>query len=253
MLNSAEAVNASSIPKTISAEIDMRGPGSVAAAAALTAYWGPALCAVVPQLSPALGVRHRLAGDLPHVAITFDDGPHAEGTPAVLELLAEAGAPATFFLVGEQVERRRALAARIADEGHEIALHCQRHRNLMRVGPRALRYDLDRALAAIEDATGRSPRLYRPPYGIFNTAALLEARRRGWEPLLWSRWGRDWARQATPESVARLVTRDLAAGDVLLLHDADHYSAGGCWRATVGALPKVLAELRERGLRPVTA
>ena len=150
------------------------------------------------------------------------------------------------------MERRPALAARIADDGHEIALHCQRHRNLMRVGPRGLRDDLDRALAAIEDATGRSPRLYRPPYGIFNTAALLEARRRGWEPLLWSCWGRDWARGATPESVARLVTRDLAAGDVLLLHDADHYSVGGSWRATVGALPKVLAELRERGLRPVT-
>jgi peptidoglycan-N-acetylglucosamine deacetylase len=237
----------------MSAEIDTRRPRSVAAATALIAYWGPALCAVAPQVSRPLGVRHRLAGDLPHVAITFDDGPHAEGTPAVLELLAEAGAPATFFLVGEQVERHRALAARIAAEGHEIALHCQRHRNLMRVGPRGLRDDLDRALAAIEDATGRSPRLYRPPYGILNAAALIEARRRGWEPLLWSRWGRDWARDATPDSVARLVTRDLQAGDVLLLHDADHYSVGGSWRATVGALPKVLATLRERGLRPVSA
>ena len=213
------------------------------------AYWLPALCPVVPAVSGPLGVRHRLDGDA--VAITFDDGPHAEGTPAVLSLLAAAGVPATFFLVGEQVERQPELAARIAAEGHGIGLHCQRHRNLMLLTPGQLRSDLDRAQAAIEDACGVTPRLYRPPYGIFSTAALVEVRRRGFEPLLWSRWGRDWARRATPESVTRLVTRGVGPGDVLLLHDADHYSAPGSWRATAGALPKVIAELRRRGLQAV--
>ncbi|MGZ4203058.1 MAG: polysaccharide deacetylase family protein [Thermoleophilaceae bacterium] len=239
------------MPRTISRESDTRRAIAATAGAALFAYWLPALCPVLPAVSRPLGVRHMLDGD--GVAITFDDGPHPEGTPAVLSLLAAADTRATFFLVGEQVERRPALAARIVADGHEVGLHCQRNRNLMRLTPRQLRRDLDRATAAIEDACGRSLRLYRPPYGIFSAAALAEVHRRELEPLLWSRWGRDWSRWATPESVARLVIHGVGPGDVLLLHDADYYSAPDCWRATVGALPRVIAELRRRGLRPVVA
>jgi peptidoglycan-N-acetylglucosamine deacetylase len=237
------------MPSTISRDSDTRGKLAVAAGAAAVAYWLPALCPVAPALSRPLGIRHRHDGG--DVAITFDDGPHPEGTPAVLSLLAAAGVRATFFLVGEQVERRPRLAARIAAEGHAVGLHCQRHRNLMRLTPRQLRRDIDRAQAAIADACGTAPLLYRPPYGIFSAAALAEVRRRGFEPVLWSRWGRDWSRRATAESVTRLVTRGVAPGDVLLLHDADYYSAPGSWRATVGALPGVIAELRRRGLEPV--
>ena len=79
----------------------------------------------VPQAAAALGLRRTVAGG---VALTFDDGPHPEGTPAVLEILAEADIRATFFLVGEQVERRPSLAAEIAGQGHLVALHGYRHR-----------------------------------------------------------------------------------------------------------------------------
>src|SRR3954469_9959070 len=99
----------------------------MAAAAAAAAWSAPALAPVSPGVAGVLGVRRRVDG--PGVALTFDDGPHPQGTPAVLEALAAAGAPATFFLVGEQVERRPALAREIADAGHEIALHGHRHRN----------------------------------------------------------------------------------------------------------------------------
>jgi peptidoglycan/xylan/chitin deacetylase (PgdA/CDA1 family) len=187
------------------------------------------------------------------VALTFDDGPHPEGTPAVLEELDRRGARATFFLVGEQVERRPALAAEIAAAGHGIALHGHLHRNLLRVAPRALASDLKRASTVIAEATGAVPELYRPPYGIFSPAALVLARRRGLRPLLWSRWGRDWRARATPASIAADVTRGLEAGDVLLLHDADFYSAEGSWRRTVAALPPVLDEIERLGLRPVVA
>jgi peptidoglycan/xylan/chitin deacetylase (PgdA/CDA1 family) len=186
------------------------------------------------------------------VALTFDDGPHAEGTPAILEILAEARAPATFFLVGEQVERRPTLAAEIAAEGHEIALHCRRHRNLLRLTPRQIGDDLDRAAAVIAEATGRAPVYHRPPYGIFSAAALSIVRRRGWQPLLWSRWGRDWAASATPQSIAAKTTRDLTAGDVLLLHDSDTYSSPDSWRRTVAALPRILERIAQRGLAAVT-
>jgi peptidoglycan/xylan/chitin deacetylase (PgdA/CDA1 family) len=121
----------------------------------------------------------------------------------------------------------------------------------MRVGPRALAADLDRAADVIATATGAAITRYRPPYGIFSPAGLALARRRDWAPTLWSRWGRDWRRFTTAERIAATVTRDLTAGDVLLLHDADHYSARDSWRRTVAALPLVLDAIAATGLAPV--
>ena len=219
-------------------------------AAAAVAHAGPALATTVPPVAAALGLKLReedaLAGE---AFLTFDDGPHPQGTPAVLELLREAGARATFFLVGEQVVQRPALAAEIVAAGHRVELHCFRHRNQLRLTPRALLDDAERARAAIEDAAGQELRDYRPPYGIFSGSGLRAIRRRGWRPVLWSQWGRDWDRSATPGSIARRLTADVAAGDILLLHDADYYSARDSWVGTVAALPRILAELETRGLR----
>jgi peptidoglycan/xylan/chitin deacetylase (PgdA/CDA1 family) len=183
------------------------------------------------------------------VAITFDDGPHPQGTPAVLETLREHGAVATFFLAGEQVVRRPRLVAEIVAAGHRVELHCHRHRNQLRLTPGQLLDDADRARAAIEEAGGQEVRDYRPPYGIFSAAGLRAVRRRGWRPVLWSQWGRDWARRATPASIARKTTAGTRAGDILLLHDADYYSAPGSWVRTAAALPAILEELERRGLR----
>ena len=219
------------------------------AIAAAMGWSGPALAPHVPPLAAALGVHRRHAGDLGSVHLTFDDGPHPAGTPAVLEALAARRATATFFLVGEQVERHPSLAREIAAAGHVIALHGYRHRSQLRVPPRALADDLRRASDVIAGATGRLAPLYRPPYGIFSPAGLALARRRGDAPWLWSRWGRDWRADATPGSVARLATRELSSGDVILLHDADHYGDPDCWRATAGAIPLILDAVEQRGLR----
>ena len=203
--------------------------------------------AVIPPLARAFGIPLRL----PHtngVALTFDDGPHPEGTPAVLETLRAAGATATFFLVGEQVELRPVLAADIAAAGHEIALHGYRHTLLLRRTTRALEADLDRAVDAIRDATGSAPRCYRPPYGVFSAAGLTLARSRSLSPLLWSRWGRDWERRATPETITRRATAGLEPGDVVLLHDSDSYSSSGSWRRTAAALPSILDAVATLGV-----
>jgi len=212
---------------------------------------GPALAPVVPGLGEALGIELRQPGS-EGVAITFDDGPHPQGTPLVLEALREAGAPATFFLAGEQVVRRPSLAAEIAAAGHRVELHCHRHRNQLRLTPGQLLDDAERGRAAIEDATGQKVRDYRPPYGIFSASGLRAIRRRGWRPVLWSLWGKDWRRGATARSIAERATRGAAAGDVLLLHDADYYSAGGSWSRTAAALPAILDELGGQGLRAVS-
>ena len=220
-----------------------------AAGAGLAGYMLPGLAAAFAPLRASLGVEDRTAAGHGY-ALTFDDGPHAEGTPAVLEVLEREGVRATFFLVGEQIRRDPALAWEIVAAGHAVALHCDRHRNLLRLAPWQVREDIARAEHAITAATETVPALYRPPYGVLNASALAVARRRGWRTLLWSNWGRDWERDATPESIAALVTRGAGAGAVLLLHDADDDAAPGSWRRTVAALPAVIETLRERGLEP---
>jgi peptidoglycan/xylan/chitin deacetylase (PgdA/CDA1 family) len=220
-------------------------------ATAAGAWSVPALAPLAPSLCPPLGIERRLGGGGAEVALTFDDGPHRLGTPAVLDALADAGARATFFLVGEQVLRAPALAAEIVAAGHGIAVHGHRHRNLLRVPPRALAHDLATAVDVIANATGRVPRIHRPPYGVYSPAALVLVRRRGWRALLWSRWGRDWSARATPRSIAARVTERLGPGDVLLLHDADHYNAPGSWRRTAAALPAVLEEIARLRLRTI--
>ena len=203
---------------------------AVLGTAGAAAVWSaPAAAPFAPAVAQALGISTRLR-EPRGVALTFDDGPHTEGTPAVLEALDRADATATFFLVGEQVMRYPSLAAEIAAAGHEVALHGYRHRLHILRTPRALEDDLDRATAAIEDAIGKATTCYRPPYGVFSHASLDLARRRGRQPVLWSKWGRDWGASETPESIAKRATTDLSAGDVVLLHDADHYSSDGSWR-----------------------
>jgi peptidoglycan/xylan/chitin deacetylase (PgdA/CDA1 family) len=218
------------------------------AAIAIGGYMLPGLAAAVPALRAPLGVEDQTASGRGY-ALTFDDGPHAQGTPAVLELLAAHEVRATFFLVGEQIERNPALAGEIIAAGHQVGVHCQRHRNLLRLTPRQAREDIERAATAIEGATGLATTLYRPPYGVLNATALRLARARGWRTLLWSHWGRDWERGATAESIAALLTRGAGDGAVLLLHDADHYSAEGSWRRTLAALPRILDTLAARGLQ----
>lgn len=226
--------------------------GRLIAAGATAAWCTPALAPVCPPVAAALGVSRRITAP-GGVALTFDDGPHPQGTRAVLEALAQGSARATFFMVGEQVRRHPALAAEVAAAGHGIALHGERHRNLLRLTPAMLADDLRRGAEAIAGATGVMPALYRPPYGILSAAAPGVIARQGFDLLLWSRWGHDWRRSATPASVGAEVTENLGAGDVLLLHDADHYSARDSWRATAAAVPRVLETLAERGLTAVSA
>ena len=151
------------------------------------------------------------------------------------------------------MNRSPRLAAEVVAAGHAVAVHGHRHRNLLRLTPRQAADDLDRAQTAIEDASGTAPTLHRPPYGIYSWPALAQVRARGWTPLLWSRWGHDWRRFTTPAKIVDEVTHHLRPGDVLLLHDADHYSAAGSWRATAAALPRVLDSIAAHGLRPVPA
>jgi peptidoglycan-N-acetylglucosamine deacetylase len=202
----------------------------------------------VPRAAAALGIQRTVPDG---VALTFDDGPHPAGTPAVLEVLEEAGMHATFFLVGEQVERRPALAAEISARGHVAALHGYRHRPQPALRPAAVRDDLARGAEAISGATGAELAWHRPPYGLYSPAGLEAVRERGLKPILWSRWGKDWRRLTTPARIAARATRDLGPGDVILLHDADFYSSRGSHERTVEALRLIVRELKRQKIGTV--
>ena len=186
------------------------------------------------------------------MALTFDDGPHPEGTPAMLEALARAGARATFFVVGEQVQRRPELVAEIAAAGHAVALHGYRHRLQLRVGAPARSGPTSSAgSTSIRAAAAVEVVWHRPPYGVYSPPGLRFVRQAGLRPLLWSRWGKDWRKFTTPSRIAARATRELGPGDVILLHDADFYSARGSHRRTVEALKTILSRLSHAGLDTV--
>jgi peptidoglycan/xylan/chitin deacetylase (PgdA/CDA1 family) len=100
--------------------------------------------------------------------------------------------------------------------------------------------DLARTTDAVERHTRSRPVRVRAPYGVFTTATLRAARQLELEPVLWTCWGYDWTRTATPASVTTTVLRGLTGGGTVLLHDSDAAAAPGSWRATLGALPRVL-------------
>ena len=220
---------------------------AVAAGALVAAQALPALTAIGPlrnRITPGLaGV-----GEPDRVALTFDDGPHPLSTPRFLALLDRLDLRATFFLLGRWAARSPSLVKEIASAGHEIAVHGYDHRCLLARGVRGTYDDLARARDVIAEAGGEFPAWFRPPYGVMTAATTAATRRLGLRPVLWTAWGEDWTAQATPESVYRTVLADLHGGGTILLHDSDVTSVPGSWRATLGAVPRLVQRCQERGL-----
>jgi peptidoglycan/xylan/chitin deacetylase (PgdA/CDA1 family) len=182
------------------------------------------------------------------VAITFDDGPHPVGTPAVLDALDVLGWPATFFVVGEAARAHPDLVRAICDRGHEIGVHGDQHRYLLARTPGGAHRDLRAAVDSVVAITGSVPRWWRPPYGVLTGPSLVAARQSGVRPLLWSAWGRDWDAEATPQSIVATAARGGLDGGTVLLHDSDAYSVPGSWRRTVASLRPLADLLARRGL-----
>jgi peptidoglycan-N-acetylglucosamine deacetylase len=217
-----------------------------AAALALGAYAAPGVSALGPFAFPGIVKRLPATGA---VAVTFDDGPHPLGTPAVLDELERLGLGATFFLVGREVRKHPELVRELVDRGHEPALHADRHLPQVMMPPWWVMNDLTRARACLEDVAGVRVERLRAPFGAASLATLAYARRAGLELVSWSRWGRDWEPGVKAEAISARISRGLQDGDIVLLHDSDAYAARGSWRATVAALPPIAERLAELGLR----
>ena len=197
------------------------------------------------RFTPALVGR----GRPDHVAITFDDGPDPASTPAFLAELDRLGWRATFFMLGTMARAAPGLVAEVAAAGHEIAVHGDEHRNMLRRLPGAAAEDVRRCRDTLAALGGVEPRWFRPPFGILSYGALRGAKRAGLMTVLWTTWGRDWRKEATPDTVTADVLRRYVAGGTVLLHDSDCESYPGSWHSALGALPRLADEFAARGLR----
>lgn len=195
---------------------------------------------------------------LPHcasaaqVAITIDDGPNPAVTPRVLDILDAAGAPATFFCIGERVIAHPALSREIRARGHRLENHSQRHlHHFSLLGPRSMRAEIERAQDAINAVTGERPRFFRAPAGLRNPfldALLVELDLR---LVSWTRRGYDTVTRR-PEAVFERLSRGLKARDILLLHDGNVAYTAAARPVILDVLPRLLATVARAGLQPVT-
>lgn len=207
-----------------------------------TAVAAGALVHALPSVTAVGGLRARVLphGSDSHVALTFDDGPHPDSTPQFLAELESTGVRATFFVLGAQLAAHRELGARIAEGGHEIAVHGWTHRpHLLRL-PNDVRTDLARALECVHQVSGQVPCWWRPPHGIMTTAGLRAARGLGLQPVLWSADGREWRAAATVDTVAERLRRTTKGGGVVLLHDSDTAAPAGSAMRALSALPRLI-------------
>ena len=186
------------------------------------------------------------------IAITLDDGPDPEVTPAVLDLLAAHGVRATFFCIAERARAQPARVRRIVAAGHSVQNHSLRHRHhFSMLGPRGLEGEIGAAQALLADLTGVLPHGFRAPAGLRNPLLDPVLHRLGLHLVSWTRRGYD-TRDADPQRVLGRLTRGLAAGDLLLLHDGHTCRGAGSRPVVLEVLPLLLARCRAAGLRPVT-
>lgn len=180
----------------------------------------------------------------PYVALTFDDGPHPENTPRLLDILRERGVKATFYLIGELVARHPDVARRTLAEGHEIGNHTWSHRFLTLQSSHSIATELEQTHEAVEAAVGAPPTTLRPPYGaVTKRMTRWIDHRFGYPTVLWSVDAEDWENPGSPVIAERLVS-GARNGSIVLAHDP--------LAPTVDAMPETLDRLLTRGFHFVT-
>ena len=202
------------------------------------------LGANLTRLPPAAAARGE-------VALTFDDGPDPHVTPQVLDQLDAASARATFFCVGEQLRRHPELAREIVRRGHHIENHTDTHPHLFAaMGWRRMAAQVADGQHAVASVSGRAPRFFRAVAGLRNPWLDPILARHGLQLATWTRRGYD-TRTGDATAVLARLTHALAAGDILLLHDGHAARTANGQAVVLAVLPRLLAELRARGLRSV--
>lgn len=178
-----------------------------------------------------------------YIALTFDDGPMPESTNRILETLDQYDAKATFFMLGNNVQANPDLAKKVADNGHEIANHSITHADLNKVSAEQVRKEMIDSKKLIENVTGKTPTLFRPPYGSKNDIVHEIANETEQSIALWSIDTYDW-QHLNPNATFEKVQTNVKPGSIILMHDIHQESAD--------ALPRVMEFLDEEGYEFVT-
>ena len=178
--------------------------------------------------------------EAPKIALTFDDGPSAAWTPALLDGLKERGVKATFFLIGENADKNPEIVKRMAEEGHLIGNHTYHHVELTKVSEKEARLELADTSAAIVRITGKEPEYMRPPFGAWQRKLEQEIQML---PVLWTIDPLDWTTENQDEIVNKVVT-EAEENDIILLHD--------CYKSSVEAGLRIVDILQEEGFVFVT-
>lgn len=183
------------------------------------------------------------------LVLTYDDGPHPDCTPAVLDALAEAGAKATFFIRGDNARRYPALVERIVSEGHCIGAHTYEHRNAWRSLPGQTPHDINRGYEAIDRWAPRNAP-FRPPYGKLTLDGWLAIARRGAKTIYWTEDSRDsWATPRDAETTSDRV--EAAGGGIVLMHD--HHESPARRAIALKLTTRLLDAAKRRGWSVMTA
>ncbi len=189
--------------------------------------------------------------DATGVVLTFDDGPDPVHTRAVLDALDVHGAKATFFVIGKKAEAHRDVVEEILRRGHEVGVHGYAHDRLFALrGSKRVRADLERAIRVLENITGKTPLLFRPPIGHTNPTIARISDQLDLTMVGWSVRARDGLARTKPDDVLARISRGLEDGAIVLLHDAPEH--GTRKPAGVTALPAILERIAAKNLR-VTA
>jgi peptidoglycan/xylan/chitin deacetylase (PgdA/CDA1 family) len=196
------------------------------------------------------GARRTLPPGSGAVALTFDDGPDPVYTTAVLDVLRELDAIATFFMVGARAERNPEIVRRVVDAGHAIGSHSATHPDMWELSLRDAVQEYRAGRRVLESIVRRSVPLFRPPKGSMNPSQALAIRALRFHPWLWSIDVRDWEPHATADGMLALLGTP-GDGDIVLLHDAIERPIEDCATdrsSTVVALPRIIRAIREMGL-----
>lgn len=186
------------------------------------------------------------------VALTFDDGPDAEVTPRVLDLLEARGARATFFCIAEKAARHPEVLREIARRGHAVENHSSGHQlHFAMLGMGGIRKEIGSAQQTLAELTGRAPRFFRSPAGFRSPLLDPVLHGMGMRLVSWTRRGYDTQRTDV-EFVAERLVSGLAAGDILLLHDGHSARTSAGVPVVLEVLPRLLDAIESQGLRPVT-
>ena len=201
----------------------------------------------LPAFDPRGRIRWHLpaSNGAPRCAITFDDGP-SPSTAAVLDILAAEGVPATFFVLGGNVERHPQIVRRARDEGHAVGIHGMDHAKLAGASEAAIERQVSGVTGVLAGAGVTPASVYRTPHGYKSPGVFAVARRHGLTLWAWSRgvWDTD---RPDPSVLVRRATRLARSGMVLLLHDGRGDERQPDVEPMLRALPEIIRELKRRG------